>query len=166
MSSQNRNSQIEPKDFTEQLKAKNRRRRETLAQIQQATAVVAALTKQVNILMNEKDQKQLELASKERIAAADRAARIEQTTITARAMIQVAAFKGGQDAAATLLDQQLRTIENRQDTVENAAERELTLRLAQEQREHEQAMAAQQQQQAGALSAGSPPAGAAPPAAQ
>ena len=132
------------------------------AQLQQGQQVIAALTKQVHLLVDEKDQKQLELASKERIAAGDRAARIEIATISARAMIEAAALKAKTDAANTLLDQNLRVIENLQEGVETAAQRDFEQRQAQDDREHEQYMAAQaaaqNPPQQGAPGAGSPPA--------
>ena len=137
----------------------------TQAQLQQQGQLIQQLTKSVNALLQEKEQKALELASRERIATGDRAARIEIASINARAAIEAAALRAGTDASATLLDQNLRVIENLQEGVETAAQRDFEERQAEMDREHEQTMATLNQPPAGAP--GEQSSGAAPqPAAQ
>lgn len=114
------------------------------AQIQQFSQLNQQLTKSVNDLVQEKESRKLEIDSRERIAAADRAARIEQTLITSRATLAAARLKLGHDAEVTALDAEMRAIENMQDLVVTESERVHQADMAQADRDHQMEMAAQQ----------------------
>lgn len=114
-------------------------------QLQQQSALIKALTESVQHLTQTINEKQLELQSKERIAAADRAAKLEMEGMRDRATVEAAALHFGETATSNRLDYEFRAIENMQDHIETSAQMELDQRLAQDQQQHEKDMAAQQQ---------------------
>ena len=115
-------------------------------QLAQQSALIKALTQSVQGLTETINQKQLELASKERVADADRASRVAIAAMGDRATVEAAALHFGETAASNRLDAEMQAIESLKDHIETTADQELTVRLAREQREHEQMMAQQAQQ--------------------
>lgn len=116
------------------------------AQIQQLTMLNQQLTKSVQELLKREDSKTLEMNAKERIAAGDRAARVLQTVIQSRATLEGVALKQGHDTDSLTLDAQMRAIEQTQQTIDTQADRDLQVRLAQEQQQHEAEQNTQSQQ--------------------
>ncbi len=126
-------------------------------QIVQLTQLNKALVQSVTQLTKVIDEKQLELASKERISTGDRAAKLAIAAMQDRATVQAAALHFGSTSMSNSLDAQMEAIENTWQAQDTQAERELTQRLAREEQEHQQLLQKNAQQ-------AQPPAGAQPTA--
>ena len=113
-------------------------------QIQTLTALNKQLIQSVQALTKTIDQKQLELESRERISAGDRAARMAISADTNRTTLAAATLRFGESALSNHLDASMQAIENMQDHIETSAQMDLDRRLQQEDQQHQRDMQAAQ----------------------